>query len=280
MASLDPTLIKSEYQAARQFNTVVVGATNSEEKELYQARLLNTISYGTKLDFSSKGLFGVADWLKWAAMAAGYVPGIDFPKFYCFTGSSPINLSLETLLKVKTSIDEDYVKPIANLVGLALPVRGKSLNGLIAEAANTSSDDPNAVMQYIKSALGLLCAGAEVVRDFVDRFTENTLSHILNNSFVLKRPKQLSLDTTKNGVYVYLSQVGRERKSFAFKMGPYLINGVTISYGPFIMSGGYPQYIKVNISLESSKTYATAEDFTSPFKGFNPVIPQATGDLR
>lgn len=250
--------------ALNKLNAVSIALPSKSEDTYYNAMLTNQINLQSQLLFSdintpSVGLFGTV----LANAAFGIAPAFSMPRKMAFSGSTPMTLHLDTILKLSSSVEEDFVKPIQNLVSIIFPTESdKSILTLLDEAASGTAKQgyEEGTLAFLTRMMGgLLAQGGQSLIKLSDSFLGGRMSEVLGKVYFLNVPEQLS---ASDGAYIYM---GSPSSPASIKLGPYIFKGVSISLGKLVMEGGLPEIINVGLDLESYKTVTTAENLSNFF---------------
>lgn len=250
--------------ALNKLNAVSIALPSKSEDTYYNAMLTNQINLQSQLMFSdinnpSVGLFGTV----LANAAFGVAPAFSMPRKMAFSGSTPMALHLDTVLKLVSSVEEDFVKPLQNLASIVFPTESeKSILGLVDDAASgtTKQGYEEGTLSFLTRMVGgLLASGGQSLIKLTDSFLGGRVSDVLSKVYFLNVPEQLS---APDGAYIYM---GSPSSPASIKLGPYIFKGVSISLGKLVMEGGLPEIINVGLDLESYKTVTTAEGISNFF---------------
>lgn len=190
----------------------------------------------------------------------GKAPAFDMSRKLAFQGVTGSGLELQTRLKLSQDNPdpiEDFDKPLRKLILTALPKRtSASLYGTV-KAMVDEGHEGEEEKSIGKLLIGTLGAIADQLITWGDALSKQMLSKMLKDTYFLDIPEQLQ----SSGCYAYFGDV---TKTPAIKMGPFIIKAIQIQLGPLILTGGYPEYVNVNITLEPQRTY-TCDMMTNLF---------------
>lgn len=243
-------------------NIVTLCPLNKPEESYYQAWLINQIQQTAQNNFSDLSVGG-GGLFSTVFMNAVFkqAPAFDMNRQFAYRGTSPTTLHLDTLLRLRTDVITDFVRPMTSLIKMALPSRGLSLNDTIDSSMSEEKleqEEGQSTKEYMMGLLtGILGSLADVMRTVADKVTDGKVSELLNDTYFLTLPTMLD-----NPIYVYVGNPKSD--SIAIKLGPYVVKGITYTLGKIVMSNNVPDHIAVSIDLESLRT-ATANSFSKIF---------------
>lgn len=194
-------------------------------------------------------IFGVTDW-------SG---GIDIKRYVFYSGSQPIKFTINSFLILKEDYEKDILEPLQSLMDFYLPQRGDEIEDNILKVVNDSLEKSRGIWnknstgggEFVSKIFNLLNKGYDAVRSFIGPV------------YTMHVPTQMSTEGGKqvtNTVFF-----GRH-----FYFEDCYITNVNLSIPPFLVEGGRPDIIDVQLTISTSRN-ATANMFK-----FNKVIN--TGD--
>lgn len=191
------------------------------------------------------------NFLKQAVSFTGYVPQIDISRKYLYGGTSPISFDVKVFLVLETDPVTDFLNPLTRLLYLTYPHRVFNATDKVTEWITAGRDS---IMQKFQ----------EGVNEFkVSSWVLNALQALIDTFVgevcVLGVPPPYNMWTGIAGS-------GLSIKYGGFVFPDIFINNMSIVSPILLYDGGYPPYLELNLSLETSRL-ATFDLLLSMFKG-------------
>lgn len=153
------------------------------------------------------------------------VPAFDIPRQFAYKGTKPLNFTIKCCLRLKSSVEEDYIKPLKTLAGFSLPTRG--------EDATKITDANSGVTKLFE---GLKSLASSVVGDKAGDY--------IKEIYLLDLPKSQLLENK------LILTIGSYE---TFRLEDVIVRDFDFSFDKLILDKGFPNQIDFDISIESKR---------------------------
>lgn len=260
-------------ESINKVNWVTLTMTDAPESQFYTAYNLSPIQVSASNVFAdiANPSVGVFETVVMNSLF-GRAPAFDMSRKLAYNGITPTALELQTRLKLgaqgKPDPQKDLYEPIKSLVNYAFPRRGPSLSKAVGSMVKEGHKamETNSIGGLLEGALGAILSK---LQQWVDSATNGRVSEIMNDTYFMQIPPQFVKDAT------IMAYFGPTAGTASIKMGPFIIKSIGLQMGPLIITGGLPEYINVNIGLESARS-TTVRTFTQLFSKWEPSSGKET----
>lgn len=225
----------------------------------YSTPLQSLVNSITNNKVVQLGMFiGQAGW--------GLAPQLDFAKKYLYSGIEPLKFSITGFLVVESSIQEDLIVPLEKLAYLTFPTQGDAVLDKVGDFFSYLGSKFSSLgewMESFKDAAGAVYNVINGEKNQTESEGFNDLVSDINN--LIGDAHMMNVPPTFN--------VRRAGSGLDFRYGNILISDVfiksmKIDIPTLFYESGYPQAIRVDLSLETFRPL-TSTAFSNMISGIS-----------